>query len=80
MAVLTYTASYVFDPVDLHGHPRAAEMDEARVWGTEIEALVSSAATSGGALVYQTLTQLAANLVPGADASGWVVADATPRQ
>jgi hypothetical protein len=76
MGIFTKLAQLIFAPVDENGNPRSPSMQEAQVWGTELERLVSLFISSGG-LVYASKALLDADLAHGANSLAWVIGDAT---
>ena len=77
MTALTYNAKDVFAPTNTSGVARGADMSEARVWGSEVEALALSGAASGGAVIFDTLATANASLAYAANSMAWIVSDST---
>ncbi|WP_439496835.1 hypothetical protein [Bosea sp. (in: a-proteobacteria)] len=77
MVLVTRSARDIYAPTSAGGAPRGADMSEAQLWGIEVERLLVSTSTSGGAKVYQSLALINSDLTPVANTMAWVVGDAT---
>lgn len=75
MALVTESAETIFAPFDIAGNPRGADMGKAQRWGMELERFVGAAATN--AAIFETRAELYAALNYDANASGYVLGDAT---
>ncbi|MFD1744061.1 hypothetical protein ACFSE1_01170 [Rhizobium helianthi] len=75
MALLSYQSQDIFAPANENGQLRSPSLQEVQVWGTEIEALVDSIATS--AAIFDTRANLYSSLAYAANTLAWVVNDAT---
>lgn len=75
MALVSKAAQSIFAPANDNGTPRAPSLQEAQVWGTEIEALVAAVATA--AAVFDSRSSLYASLSYAANTLAWVVSDGT---
>lgn len=75
MALVTKTAQSIYAPVNDNGQPRAPSLQEAQLWGTEVEALIGI--TANAAFVFDTRANLYATLTAAANTLAWVVADST---
>jgi hypothetical protein len=74
MGIFTKLAQLIFAPVDENGAPRSPSMQEAQVWGTELERLVSLFVSSGG-LIYSSKAALDADLARAPNTMVWVLGD-----
>ncbi|CCE96146.1 hypothetical protein SFHH103_01649 [Sinorhizobium fredii HH103] len=76
MSLLTKTAEGVFAPYNSDGTPREIVPQEAQVWGSEIEVLIT-AFQAGGGIIFATKAAMDATLTYPANQQAWVMGDAT---
>ncbi len=74
--MLTKTAAEVFASTDAAGALRSPSAEDASVWGSQIERAVGIAGAGSG-LIYPSRSSLYADLAHAANASAWVIGDAT---
>lgn len=73
MALLSYQSQDIFAPANDNGSARSPSLQQMQVWGTEVEAIVSAAATA--AAIFDIRGNLDASLAYAANTMAWVVAD-----
>lgn len=74
MSIFTRLAQSVFGGWNADGSPRQIDPQETAIWGTEVERLLSAAAT-GPTKIYGSLAQMNADLTPAANTPAIVLGD-----
>ncbi|WP_171519826.1 hypothetical protein [Ensifer canadensis] len=76
MSLFTKTANDTFAPYNSDGTARAIVPQEAQVWGTEVELLIT-AFQAGGGIMFPNKATMDATLTYAANQQAWVMGDAT---
>ncbi|WP_026618346.1 hypothetical protein M728_000391 [Ensifer sp. WSM1721] len=74
MSLFTKTAEDTFAPYDSAGNPREIVPQEAQVWGSEVERLITSF-QAGGGIIFPDKATMDATLTYAANQMAWVMGD-----